>query len=286
MPTKSLSEGFFSFWICTLWPISITLAFNITRITNQVSPWVVLWLWKKQVLFPSTHMGNYYNMKYAHGDGQGGTGGECNNLRQNRVRAHGTQFIQTRRVEQTLGLPCKAPLSKPAFRHEEWKRTGVIKAKSKTCMTFPGRRILMQGSCRTRYNRQVWRDAVATHTMTVLCSRVTYSGLMRTFTDVKIQPSHKPDPTKSRCSTKSTLKARRISCLPKSTLSWGLHITHHSLSWAGAPHPHSKQNPAVPIHLKDPCSFSRAHFHLIIKKVNNIADLMESASSVRFIGRQ
>lgn len=137
MHIKSLSEGFFSLWICTLWPISITSAFNITRITNQVSPWVVLWLWKKQVLFPSTHMGNHYNMKYAHGDGQGGTGGECNNLRQNRGRAHGTQFIPTKWVEQTLGLPCKAPLSKPVFRHEEWKQTGFINARSKTCVTYP-----------------------------------------------------------------------------------------------------------------------------------------------------
>lgn len=79
---------------------------------------------------------------------------------------------------------------------------------------------------------------------------------IRTFTDVKIQPSRKSDPTISQRSTESPPKARRTSCLPKITPSWGLHITYHSLSWAGEPHPHSKQNPAVPIHLKDPCSFS------------------------------
>lgn len=73
---------------------------------------------------------------------------------------------------------------------------------------------------------------------------------------------------------------------PKSTPPWGWHITHHSLSWAGEPHPHSKKTPAVPILLKDPCSFSRAHFHLVIEEVNNIADLMELAWSVRFISRQ
>lgn len=105
---------------------------------------------------------------------------------------------------------------------------------------------------------------------------------IRTFTDVKIQPSHKPDPTKAQCST----KARRISYLPKSTPFWGLHITHHSLPWAEEPHSHSEQNPAAPIHLKDPCSFSRARFHFVIKKASNTADLMESASSLRFIGRQ
>lgn len=94
-----------------------------------MSPWVVLWLWKKQVLLPSMHMGNHYNMKYAHGDGQGGTGGECNNLWLNRGRAHGNQFIPTGRVEQTLGLPCKASLRKPAFRHENRQVLSIPKAK-------------------------------------------------------------------------------------------------------------------------------------------------------------
>lgn len=106
------------------------------------------------------------------------------------------------------------------------------------------------------------------------------------FTDVKIQPSRKPDPTKSQCSTESTLKARGVSCLPKSTPSEGYTSPIAPLSWTGEPHPHSKQNPAVSIHLKDPCSFSRAHFHFVIKTVNNVANRMESAPSVRFIGRQ
>lgn len=192
MHIKSLSEGFFSFWICTLWPINITLAFNIARITNQVSPWVVLWLWKKQVLFPSTHMGNHYNMKYAHGDGQGGTGGEYNNLRQNRGRAHRNQFIPTRQVEQTLGLPCKVPLSKPAFRHENRQVLSIPKAK----LAWP----YQEGGfwCRApagqdticRFEEMLWP-----HNYDCAVFPCDLLWFIRTFTDVKIQPSHKPDPT-------------------------------------------------------------------------------------------
>lgn len=282
MHIKSLSEGFFFFWICTLWPISITLAFNIARITNQVSPWVVLWLWKKQVLFPSTHMGNHYNMKYAHGDGQGGTGGECNNLRQNRGRAHGNQFIPTRQVEQTLGLP--------------WKRWANQPLDMKTDRFYQFQKQNLHDLFRKEdFDAGLLQDKIQSAGLKRCCGHTHYDcavfpcdlfWFIRTFTGVKIQPSPKPDPTKAQWSTKSTLKARKIFCFPRSTHSWELHITHHSLSWAGKPHPHSKLNPAVPIHLKDPCSFSRARFHLIIKKVNNIADLMESASSLRFIGRQ
>lgn len=101
---------------------------------------------------------------------------------------------------------------------------------------------------------------------------------MMTFTDVKIQPSYKPGPTKSQRSIASTLMGRSASCLTESTPSWGVHITHRSVSQASEPHSHGhdkKKCIAVSIHLKNPCSFFRACFRLIIEKVNNAADLME-----------
>jgi len=98
-------------------PISVTSAFNTTGITNPVSPSAVLRLWKKQALFPSTHTGNHWDVKYAPGDGQGGMGGECNNAESNTGRANETQFApQKKRAEQSLSLPCMAPLSKPVYR--------------------------------------------------------------------------------------------------------------------------------------------------------------------------
>lgn len=51
--------------------------------------------------------------------------------------------------------------------------------KAKLAWPFQERRISMQGSCRTRYDLQVWRHLAAVHTKTALSSSVTYSGLWR-----------------------------------------------------------------------------------------------------------
>lgn len=144
-------------------------------------------------------------MKYAHGDEQGGTGGECNNLRQNRGRAHRTQFIPMREVEQTLSLPCKAPLSKPAFRHEEWKQTGFINAKAKLAWYFQEGgfwcRALAGQDAICRFEEMLWP-----HTLRLCCVPMCLISQILKFSPltILIPPKYNAPTLKARRSPAST----------------------------------------------------------------------------------
>lgn len=187
--------------------------------------------------------------------------------RQNTGRATETHFIpKPKRAEQNLSLPAQGTVEQTLSLQTRKSENRQVSSTPKGARPFQERRTLTQGSWRPGYNLWVCskRRRSLTQQDCAAFQRDSPCG-MTTSTDVKIQPSYKSHQITALDNQRSQGEKHPLP-LAGHPFRRGTH--HPSLSVrheSHAPVVTETPRPAVPVHLQNPRSLSRACSHLAVE---------------------